>query len=110
MKLAGTLLLAAVALGACTGVRSVTLEELVADQEQLAGETVRTSGTVRRFADPDGTAYYVLEDAAANRVLLSPPDAVARYEGQALVVVGRLEVSATLGRVLTVESVTSPAG
>jgi hypothetical protein len=104
VKAAVSLLLAIVALGACAGVRNVSLEELATEQEQLAGETVRTSGIVRRFTDPDGAPYYVLEDAADNRVLLSPPDAVARYEGQALAVVGTFEVSATLGRLLHVQS------
>lgn len=107
MKSGAALLLVLVALSACAGVRTLSLEQLATEQEQLTGETVRTSGVVRQFADPGGAAYYVLEDAAANRVQLLPPNAVARYAGQSLTVVGRFEVSPTLGRVLHVESVTS---
>ena len=100
-------LLAAVAIGACTAVRTISLAELASEQERFIGHSVRTSGTVREFVDPDGSRYYVLEDSAANRVQLLPAGSVARYEGLTVTVVGVFDVRPALGRVLEVQSVQS---
>jgi hypothetical protein len=101
----GALLLAAVLLASCGGVPTIPLHELALNQEQYAGETLRTSGVVRPFADGSET-YFVLEDSAANRVELLPASSVAAYAGHTVTVVGGFEVSDTLGRVLRVRSVT----
>lgn len=97
--------LLAISLAACAAPRPVSLAQLVAGQDQLVGESLQTSGTVREIVDPDGARYYVLENASGDRVGLVPAEAVADAVGQALTVTGTLEDREGFGRVLLVESV-----
>jgi hypothetical protein len=101
-------LLAAVVIGACTGVRTISLAEPTSEQERFVGDSVRTSGTVRSFVDPDGSRYYVLEDSADNRIQLLPPTAVARYDGRRVTVIGGFGVRPRLGRVVEVHTIDVP--
>jgi uncharacterized protein YndB with AHSA1/START domain len=60
---------------------------------------LRSSG--RRFAEADGTPYFVLEDASKNRVMLEPPGRAAPYAGQEASVTGRFAFRQSQGRVLS---------
>lgn len=91
-------------LAACSAVPSIPLGELAANQDRYTGELVRTSGIVRPFRDASGT-YYVLEDAAANRVELLPARSVADYAGRSITVVGTFAASDATGRALTIRSI-----
>lgn len=102
------LLAGLVMIGACAAVQTTSLSELASEQERFIGDSVRTSGTVREFRDPDGSRYYVLEDSADNRVQLLPPTTVAGYDGRNVTVVGTFEVRPREGRVLEVETIDVP--
>lgn len=102
-------MLAALALAACGAVRTISLADLTTEQERFIGDTVRTSGVVREFLDPDGSRYYVLEDGAHNRVQLLPATTVARYDRLTVTVIGVFDVRPALGRVLEVQSIDARA-
>ncbi len=100
------LLLAAVALAAAVsacGPPTITLERLVAEQDDLAGRHVTVAGRVVSFEEPDGTVYFVLEDDRQNRVLLLPDDQVQGHAGAEIVVTGEFDFDPEVGRVLLVE-------
>ncbi len=100
------ILVVVMTLAACAA-RRVSLAELADHQGQYAGQTVTTSGTVRHFTD--GGGYDVLEDAAGNRVLLRPESAVADRVGDRITVTGGFALDPSVGRVLSVASVSVSA-
>lgn len=104
-RAAAVIAVAAPLLAAC-GPASHTLADLAAHQESYDGKVISTTGTVRAFHDATGT-YYVIEDAAANRVLVKPASLFADRVGQTITVTGRFNLTTTEGRVLTVTAVAS---
>lgn len=87
----------------------VSLATLAADQESYQGKQIRTTGLVERFTDPSGP-YFVIEDAAHNRVEVLPASRMAEYEGRRIEVTGRFDFNHTIGRFLRVEQVSISAG
>jgi len=108
-------LCAAMALVAACGsttVPHVSLAALASSQSNYAGEMLTTDGTVQKFSDSSST-YYVISDAADDRVELQPSSKAASYNGRDVQVTGTLTVDPSTGRVITVTeigSVTSPSG
>lgn len=80
----------------------VPLDELVAEQESLDGEVVRTTGMVRSHDDP---LHYWVEDDHPNRVELVPHEAAEPYLGEHVRVLGRFSFHPERGRVLEVEEI-----
>lgn len=101
--------LAALVVVACSA-SSVTLSQLVADEEAFIGRQVDVEGRVVAFLDPDGTEYFVLEDASQNRVMLLPTDLVRGYVGETIEVVGRFDFDPNAGRILEVEEIRARSG
>ena len=67
---------------ACGGDASaVSLADLAAHEDRYEGDTVLVTGRVRPFTDEGQPPYYVLEDAASNRVMLLPAEAAAPHDG-----------------------------
>lgn len=95
----------AITLAACGsgGIRDVALAELVADESEYAGDTVRLKGTVVGFENPE---HYVIEDANSNRVEIVPIERIAEYVGMDVEVTGRFSFSEDRGRVLDLDAVT----
>lgn len=84
---------------------SVTLDRLVADQDDLAGRRVTVAGTVVPFEEPDGTVSFVLEDDGKNRVLLIPTVRVEDHAGEPVVVTGYFDFDPEAGRLLRIEEI-----
>lgn len=84
---------------------SVTLERLVAEQEDLAGRNVSVSGRVTPIEEPDGTVSFVLEDERQNRLLLLPTARVEDYAGERVVVTGEYDFDPEVGRLLRIEEI-----
>ncbi len=82
---------------------AISLSELADHQDQYAGQTVTTAGTVRHFTD--GGGYDVLEDPAGNRVMVRPASSVSAFLGHAVSVTGRFTVDSSAGRVINADSV-----
>lgn len=91
----------ALTVAAC-GPPTVTLERLVAEQDDLSGRRISVSGRVVTFDEPDGTVAFVLEDERQNRVLLLPAAAMDGHTGEQVVVTGKFEFDPEVGRVLRV--------
>ena len=94
----------AVVVAACSPA-SVTLDRLVADQEDLAGQDVTVSGRVTPIEEPDGTVSFVLEDERQNRMLLVPTARVEDHAGEQVVVTGEYDFDPAVGRLLRVEEI-----
>jgi hypothetical protein len=91
---------------ACGGdASSVSLADLVMHEGRYEGKTVAVSGRVRPFADEDGPTYYVLEDAASNRVMLLPAATAAPHDGAEVCVTGKFAFEEGRGRTLTVDGI-----
>jgi hypothetical protein len=65
-----------------------------------------TSGRVQEFTDSGGS-YYVLTDAADNRVALGPTEDAAGYAGKEVSVTGTFEFSPENGRRIQIDTITS---
>lgn len=89
---------------------SVTLDRLVADQDDLAGRNVTVAGTVTPIEEPDGTVSFVLEDDRKNRVLLLPTVRVEDHAGEPVVVTGEFDFDPEVGRLLRIEEVRPAEG
>ena len=89
---------------------SVTLDRLVADQDDLAGRRVTVAGTVVPFEEPDGSVSFVLEDDRKNRVLLIPTVRVEDHAGKQVVVTGEFDFDPEVGRLLRIEEVRPTEG
>lgn len=98
------LLVAGSLLAGCAGgpddPSSVTLAELVAEQDRYDGQLVETEGTVRTYDRP---RHYWIEDEAVNRVELVPAEAAADHVGARVRVEGRFTFRDDEGRRITVE-------
>lgn len=95
-------------IAACSGGTpvEVPLAHLVAEQETYDGQALTTEGTVvavRDFATADD--YFVLQDAAENRVRLVPDEAAAPHDGDTVAVTGSFRFDEQSGRHLTVEQI-----
>lgn len=90
---------------AACGPATVTLDQLVAEQDERVGQRLTVEGTVVAFEEPDGSVSYVLEDDSQNRVLLLPPSRADGYPGERVVVTGSFEFDPDVGRVLRVEEI-----
>jgi hypothetical protein len=104
-----TCLVAAAAVAACSSGgsqarRTVSLGQLAADQEGYSGDTVSTSGVVRKFSDSSG-AYFVLEDTDQNRVELEPAEIASPFDGQTVRVSGHFDFSSESGRRIEISSI-----
>lgn len=82
----------------------ISLAELAQGQEELSGETVVTSGRIKRFEGPSGP-YYVLQDQEQNRVALTPARRAAAFEGDSVSVSGTFELKEGFGRVIDIETI-----
>lgn len=91
------------------GPTRISLVRLVDRQESYAGRDVETAGTVRRFVDPDGSTYYVIEDSPTDRVEIEPAGAASGHVGQRVAVVGTFRVDDRTGRSIAVRGL-SPVG
>ncbi len=100
-------LLVALVLAGCGGPQTVPLAELVADAEGYDGQQVITSGHVLEFDADDGALerHFVLQDSAANRVLLLPLEAAEEHGGALVEVLGQFEADEVQGRMLHVEEI-----
>ena len=99
---------ASIVLAACSGGGpvEVPLAQLVAEQEAYDGQTVVTEGTVAAVRDSSAAdAYFVLQDAADNRVRLLPDEAAAPHEGDSVAVTGAFRFREQSGRDLTVDRI-----
>ncbi len=102
---APTLALLALTLSGCGReelVVGLELELLVAQQENFQGRLVRTRGVVRGHPDP---RHYWLEDAALNRVGLTPDDAVSALVDEEVEVTGRFSFARDRGRRIEVQQI-----
>lgn len=88
----------------------VTLDRLVAEQEDLAGRRVTVAGMVVPFEGPDGTVSFVLEDDRQNRVLLLPTVRVEDHAGEEVVVTGEFDFDSDVGRLLRIEEIRTVDG
>lgn len=91
--------------------RTVTLDSLVFEADELDGSLVMTSGVVREFDATQALEHhFVLEDARNNRVQLLPNDAAAPHVDERVSVVGQFTFDEEIGRRLEVERIerTSP--
>jgi hypothetical protein len=79
---------------------SVTLADLVVEQDRYEGQLVATEGTVRTYDRP---RHYWIEDDAVNRVELVPAEAAADHVGARVRVRGRFTFRDDEGRRITVE-------
>ena len=102
IRLAWLLATVVVAVAAC-GPPTVTLEQLVVDQDDLAGRRVTVAGRVVPFEEPDGTVYFVLEDDRQNRVVLLPADRVQGHAGKEMVVTGDFDFDPEMGRMVRID-------
>lgn len=94
---------ALVALGSSGGNGStVALSKLVAHQTAYEGREVRTAGFLRRFVDPDGSAYYLLEDRRGDRVMLVPAHSAEPFRGKRVEASGRFHLMPGRGREIEV--------
>jgi hypothetical protein len=84
---------------------AVSLADLATHEGRYEGDTVAVTGHVRPFADEGGPTYYVLEDAASNRVMLLPAEAAAPHDGATVCVTGKFAFEEGRGRTLTVDSI-----
>lgn len=98
------LVVAAIAAGCGSPARSVSLASLVADQQTYQGQVVTTEGVVQRFG-PTTKPYFVIADAADNRVEVTPASSIARYAGRRVRVTGRFDFVAGTGRVIEAQRV-----
>jgi len=89
--------------GGSTDPAAVSLAQLAADTEAYAGHEVQTHGVVRRFVDPEGSSYYVVEDGVPNRVEIEPASAASPYVGQQVTVRGQFHFDDQQGRVIVVD-------
>jgi hypothetical protein len=99
--------------GACAGgPRTVSLSELITQEDRLSGERILTTGVVQVIGESQGalTQHHVLQDTDANRVRLLPDDAVADYVGRVVQVEGTFAFDEEEGRRLHVETVTPLTG
>lgn len=105
----GTLLVVVSVLStACSGgsIREVPLAQLAAEQDAYDGQAVRTLGTVVSVVDqPGDEPYFVLQDAAGNRVRLLPDGAVRGHEGDVVTVTGTFAFRPDAGRELLVDEI-----
>ncbi len=85
-------------------VQRVSLAQLAAHQDHYSGDRVTTTGTVRRFGH-GADVYYVIEDAAHNRVEVRPGSLVADRVGSEVTVTGRFDFDDARGRTLRGTSV-----
>jgi hypothetical protein len=83
---------------------TVSLAQLSEHQEDLAGQRVATTGTVRRFGHGAGV-HYVLEDAAHNRVEVAPASSVSDQVGSKVTVTGEFRFDQSTGRRIDTDSV-----
>lgn len=83
----------------------VSLAQLAADEANYDGRNVEIQGTVRRFASPGETDYFVLEDTRPNRLALEPASAVEPFTDQAVDVVGTFHFDDRHGRRVSVARV-----
>lgn len=83
---------------------TVSLAQLSEHQQDLAGQRVSTTGTVRRFGHGAGV-HYVLEDPAHNRVEVAPASSVADRVGSEVTVTGEFGFDESTGRRIEVDSV-----
>lgn len=81
---------------------TVTLAELVAEQEELDGDVVVAEGIVRTYDDP---RHYWIEDADLNRVEIVPEAAIASHVGARVQVEGRFTFREDEGRRISVDRV-----
>ena len=102
MLLAGLLVSSACASGG-NGPMTVSLVQLSADEGGYDGRDIKSQGIVRQFQDPDGTAYYTIEDGRQNRVELEPATASVAYVGQQVDVIGTFHFDDRRGRSISVE-------
>lgn len=96
---------AALKLTSGAGDAGVTLANLAREQQAYLGDEVTTSGIVRRFTDPNGSSYYMLTDARADRVILRPAATARRYRSQHVTATGRFGFDPGAGRVLRVRRI-----
>jgi hypothetical protein len=82
----------------------VALSTLVGREAEYDGQRVEVHGVVRAFDDPDGR-YYVVEDAAPNRVRLSPTDRAAPFDGREVRVTGRFTFREDEGRRIAIDEI-----
>lgn len=98
------------ALGCASGSEQalpLSLAELVSDVDGYDEQRVRVSGrvVVDGVDDPSVQRYFVLEDAAGNRVELVPAERVADHVDARVEVEGRFRFSTERGRRIEVEAV-----
>ncbi|MGH2908036.1 MAG: hypothetical protein ACRDK8_01910, partial [Solirubrobacteraceae bacterium] len=82
------------------GPKHVSLSTLVLDQSQYVGAEINTSGTLRRFTDPNGSSYYILTDPEQDRVIVRPATAAAAYLHRHVTITGKFEFDPHAGRIL----------
>ncbi len=83
---------------------SVSLAQLVANQDAYVGRLVDTTGMVRSFIDATGR-YYVIEDSHQNRVELLPASRADPYEGGRIEVTGKFGFDERTGRFIVIEGI-----
>ena len=87
----------------------MSLRTLVSRQPDYIGHTVTTSGWVRRFRDPDGSAYYMLTDRDSDRLVLQPAASARPEQGRRVTVTGRFTFKPGTGRTLVVRRLSPSA-
>lgn len=97
------------AVACVAGPRSLTLADLVREQDSLRGAEVRTDGVVRVIHDTSGD-YFVLEDAQHDRVQLVPASRAAAFDGRRVEVVGTFRFDQTSGRRIEIATIAAASG
>lgn len=80
--------------------RTVTLADLVADQDRHEGSLITTDGIVRTYDEP---LHYWIEDAAQHRVELFPHERVEVLVGHRVRVTGRFTFDDDRGRAIDID-------
>lgn len=92
------------------GSGKVSLARLASNQSAYLGKEVATTGVVELQRSGNGSAYYVLADAAQDLVLLVPRTTVRGYQGERVTVHGGFAFDPRQGRLIRVNAISRSSG
>lgn len=106
-RLVGLCLLAVLAVvsAACSGPRTVALEDLAVEMDRYDGQEVVTHGVVAEFGGDDVDPYFVVQDERPNRVRLVPTHLAEPHAQSMVEVAGTFEYDPNSGRVIRIDRI-----
>lgn len=90
---------------ACSGPRTVALEDLAVEMERYDGQEVVTHGVVAEFGGDDVDPYFVVQDEHPNRVRLVPTDLAEPHAQSMVEIAGTFEYDPNSGRVIRIDRI-----